>query len=62
MLDFRERPALPLDATFEDDVHDVVNRLVASGFPHVVAVDLTRPDLNIPVVRSVVPGLRAAYD
>jgi ribosomal protein S12 methylthiotransferase accessory factor len=62
ILDFRERPALPLEATFEDDVHAVVDRLVDSGFPHVVVVDLTRPDFNIPVVRVVVPGLRAAYD
>ena len=62
ILDFRERQALPLMATFEDDVHDVVNRLVDSGFPHVIVVDLTRPDFNIPVVRVVVPGLRAAYD
>jgi YcaO-like protein with predicted kinase domain len=62
ILDFRERQALPLMATFEDDVHDVVNRVVDSRFPHVIVVDLTRPDFNIPVVRVVVPGLRAAYD
>ncbi len=61
-LDFRERPPLPLMGTFEDDVHDAVNRLVGAGFPHVVVVDLTRPDFDIPVVRVVVPGLRSAYD
>ncbi len=61
-LDFRERQAPLLMATFEEDVHYAVNRLVNSGFQRVIVVDLTRPDFSIPVVRVVVPGLRAAYD
>jgi len=31
--------------------------LRAAGFERVIAVDLTRPDLDVPVVRVRVPGL-----
>ena len=31
-----------------------------AGFQSVVAVDLTRPELNIPVVRMIVPGLEVS--
>ena len=41
--------------TVSEDVAWLVERFRASGFPHVVAVDLTRPELNVPVVRMVVP-------
>ena len=30
-------------------------RLAAAGFEQVVAVDLTRPELGVPVVRVVIP-------
>jgi ribosomal protein S12 methylthiotransferase accessory factor len=33
-----------------------LDRLRAAGFEHCVVVDLTRPDLNVPVVRVLVPG------
>jgi ribosomal protein S12 methylthiotransferase accessory factor len=32
-------------------------RLAAAGYHEVIAVDLTRPDLGMPVVRVIVPGL-----
>jgi ribosomal protein S12 methylthiotransferase accessory factor len=39
------------------DLGALLNRLQAVGIDRVVAVDLTRPDLAIPVVRVVIPGL-----
>jgi ribosomal protein S12 methylthiotransferase accessory factor len=39
------------------DVAWELERLSAAGLDQVVAVDLTRPDFGIPVVRLVVPGL-----
>jgi ribosomal protein S12 methylthiotransferase accessory factor len=37
-------------------------RLQANGIDQVVVVDLTRPEVRIPVVRVVVPGLEAPHD
>jgi YcaO-like protein with predicted kinase domain len=45
---------------FDDIAHDVcwmLAQLRAAGFEQVVAVDLTRGELGIPVVRVVIPGL-----
>jgi YcaO-like protein with predicted kinase domain len=39
----------------------VLERLAAAGLERCVAVDLTRPDLGIPVVRVLVPGLAGPY-
>jgi YcaO-like protein with predicted kinase domain len=39
------------------DVRWELERLGAAGIEKVVAVDLTRPDFGIPVVRMVIPGL-----
>ncbi len=47
-------------ASFEDDVAWIVGRLAAAGFAQAVAVDLTRPEHGIPVVRVVVPGLEGS--
>jgi ribosomal protein S12 methylthiotransferase accessory factor len=44
-------------ATFEEDCALLVDRVRAAELPHVIVVDLTRPELGIPVVRVVVPGL-----
>ena len=44
-----------LDLT--EDLRWALVRLAAVGFGRAVAVDLTRPDLAIPVVRLVIPGL-----
>jgi ribosomal protein S12 methylthiotransferase accessory factor len=40
-----------------EDVHEELDRLRRAGIDRVVAVDLTRPDFSIPVVRVVIPGL-----
>lgn len=40
-----------------EDIKIVLSRLKDRGFKRVVAVDLTRKELGIPVVRIVVPGM-----
>jgi ribosomal protein S12 methylthiotransferase accessory factor len=40
----------------DDDVRFLLDRLSTAGFEQVVAVDLTRPELGVPVVRIVIPG------
>ncbi len=40
-----------------EDLRWALCRLCAIGIERVVAVDLTRPDFTIPVVRLVIPGL-----
>ncbi|MBQ2762935.1 MAG: YcaO-related McrA-glycine thioamidation protein [Candidatus Methanomethylophilaceae archaeon] len=40
-----------------DDIEIVLGRLMDRGFNMVVAVDLTREEIGVPVVRMVVPGL-----
>jgi ribosomal protein S12 methylthiotransferase accessory factor len=42
--------------TLEDDLEAVVGALATRGF-HPCWVDLARPEIGIPVVRTVVPGL-----
>lgn len=44
------------------DIDALLGTLVRHGLNEVIAVDLTRPDLGIPVVRVVVPGLEPALD
>jgi ribosomal protein S12 methylthiotransferase accessory factor len=43
--------------TFDEDVAWELERLHAVGIERVVAVDLTRPEFRVPVVRVVIPGL-----
>jgi ribosomal protein S12 methylthiotransferase accessory factor len=42
---------------FDEDIREELSRLAAAGVSQVVRVDLTRPELGIPVVRVVIPGL-----
>ena len=42
-----------------DDVRAVLRRLAVAGLTRVVAVDLTRAEFGIPVLRAVIPGLEA---
>jgi YcaO-like protein with predicted kinase domain len=57
-LDFRERRSAPLGLTFEDDLQAALQLLANVGFRRVVAVEHTRPELEVPVVAVVVPGMR----
>ena len=55
-LDFAEVPDYEtLDLA--DDLEFILRQLRTAGFEQVFAADLTRPDLGVPVVRVVVPGL-----
>ena len=40
----------------------LLERLASAGMTEVIAVDLTRPEIGVPVVRVVVPGLEACAD
>jgi ribosomal protein S12 methylthiotransferase accessory factor len=46
---------------FNEDILDDINLLVARlkqiGLARIIIVDLTNPEINIPVVRAIVPGL-----
>lgn len=52
----QEQPDVP-GASFEDDAALLLQRLRANGINEVIAVDLSRPDIGIPVVKMIVPGL-----
>ena len=43
--------------SFGQDINTIVDRLLAVGLGSVVVVNLTHPDVGIPVARVVVPGL-----
>ena len=40
-----------------DDIRFMARRLESAGLKHVIAVDLTRPEVGLPVVKVIVPGL-----
>ncbi len=40
-----------------DDIEVVLQKLMDAGFDQVIAVDLTRPEIGVPAVRMIVPGL-----
>ncbi|MDI1430201.1 YcaO-like family protein [Polyangium sorediatum] len=58
---FREAPD-HLGETFDTDVAWEIDRLRAAGLHQVVAVDLTRSEFGIPVVRVVIPGLEPPHE
>jgi YcaO-like protein with predicted kinase domain len=53
---FRDVPSFAADDLTED-LRWELERLRAAGIHRVIAVDLTRPDFGIPVVRVAIPGL-----
>jgi YcaO-like protein with predicted kinase domain len=55
-ISFRAVPTFAADDLTED-LRWALEGLRAAGMTRVIAVDLTRPDFDIPVVRVVVPGL-----
>jgi thioglycine synthase len=40
-----------------DDIKLIISRLKRAGLRHVIVIDLTNPEIGIPVVRVIVPGL-----
>ena len=59
--DFRAVPTYEA-ATLALDLDWMLERLQAVGIEEVVAVDLTRPEVGMPVARVVIPGLEAPHD
>lgn len=55
-------PARPAAETFDEDLDWLLTRLAAIGCDQVLTVDLTRPEIGLPVVRAVIPGLEAPHD
>jgi ribosomal protein S12 methylthiotransferase accessory factor len=53
---FCDVPSLDTDDVAVD-LRWELQRLCAIGVERIIAVDLTRPELGIPVVRMVIPGL-----
>ena len=45
------------NATFEEDVKLILERLAAVGLTQAIVVDLSKPEFGVPVVKVVVPGL-----
>jgi ribosomal protein S12 methylthiotransferase accessory factor len=43
--------------TFTADLQFVCDRLQAAGIREIIRVDLTQPEIGVPVVRVIVPGL-----
>ena len=43
-----------------DDIEVVLDRLMECGFDKVIAVDLTRPEVGVPSVRMIIPGLEVS--
>lgn len=58
---FADTPTRDSDS-FECDLETILSALADVGIDEVLAVDLTKPSLRIPVVRAVVPGLEAALE
>ncbi len=59
--DFTECPT-HVTGAFTEDLSLLLTRLSAAGMDQVVAVDLSRPEIDIAVVRAVIPGLEAPHD
>lgn len=53
---YNDMPSYHTD-DFLDDIHIIMDRLKAAGLDRVIVVDLTRPEIGVPVVRVIVPGL-----
>jgi ribosomal protein S12 methylthiotransferase accessory factor len=59
------RTPFPVRKKAPNDLRKQMNILIAHlrarGLTRIVVVDLTRPDLGVPVVRVIVPGLALPY-
>jgi len=57
--EYRPASEIPNNSTddFKTDIELIIARLAAAGLDRVIVFDLTDPELKVPVVRVVVPGL-----
>lgn len=53
---FSDIPSFDSD-DFLTDIRFVIDRITGAGIRRVIVYDLTRPELGVPVVRVIVPGL-----
>ena len=56
VVPFTSVPSVESDS-FEEDVALLFDAVVRAGCDRVIVVDLTRPEIGVPVVRVIVPGL-----
>ncbi|HPL63235.1 MAG TPA: YcaO-like family protein [Syntrophales bacterium] len=58
---FRQKGLKELETGYESDIlldiRAMMSRLERRGLDRIIAVDLTRPDIGVPTVRMIVPGL-----
>jgi ribosomal protein S12 methylthiotransferase accessory factor len=43
-----------------DDIEILFDNLIRCGFDKIIAVDLTRPEIGVPAVRMIIPGLEVS--
>ncbi len=43
-----------------DDIEAVLGKLMDAGFDRVVIADLTRPEIGVPTVRAIIPGMEVS--
>jgi ribosomal protein S12 methylthiotransferase accessory factor len=56
-LNFRD--VISLETThFDSDIETLRQQLQQRGYTSAVAIDLTKPQFGIPVVRVIIPGLK----
>ncbi|MGI9369170.1 MAG: YcaO-like family protein [Ruegeria sp.] len=60
-LDFADGPTR-VSSSFEDDLDWLLSSLTSSGINQVAAVDLSRQNMDVSVVRAIIPGLEAPHD
>jgi YcaO-like protein with predicted kinase domain len=58
---FKSAPTFDSDS-IDDDLRWQLQRLRAAKISEVVAIDLSKPALGVPVVRVVIPGLEGIHD
>jgi ribosomal protein S12 methylthiotransferase accessory factor len=58
---FADVPHVP-GQSIDADVTNVLDRIRRVGVEQAILVDLTRPDLGVPLVRMIVPGLEGWTD
>jgi len=60
VIDFSRRESRSAD-TFEADVESILASLRGIGIDSAIVVDLTRPEIGVPVVKVIVPGLEGYH-
>jgi YcaO-like protein with predicted kinase domain len=58
--EFRPEPAV--SPSFTEDIAVITDALSTAGADDVICVDLTRPELGVPVVKVLVPGLEGPWE